>query len=145
MLYHTRACSPGQWHVAALQRASASFAVQRFIFSSSWWQRIQLADSFSTTLMGKDTINFMWVTLVSTGKMTRKARKPTRTFSPGLVAIDTLTPPREHGQLKAIFSRWEAKETTKLPGTEASIPEERIPKVVQKVMNINSAAILFTS
>lgn len=41
--------------------------------------------------MGKDTINFMWVTLVSTGKMTRKARKHIWTFSPGLVAIDTLT------------------------------------------------------
>lgn len=55
------------------------------------------------------------------------------------------TAPRKHGQLKAIFSRWEAKETTKLPASEASIPNERISKVAQKVMNINSAAILFTS
>lgn len=42
-------------------------------------------------MVGKDTINFMWVALVLTGKTARKARKHTRTLSPGLVAIDTFT------------------------------------------------------
>lgn len=41
--------------------------------------------------MGKDTIYFTWATLVLTGKVARKARTHTQTFSPGLGAIDTIT------------------------------------------------------
>lgn len=46
-----------------------------------------------------------YVTLVLTDKVARKARTHTQTFPPGLVVIDTITPPRKQGQLKAIFSR----------------------------------------
>lgn len=144
MLYHTWAQDSGtrqhcrQLWLPRLLNASVSHTGhhtgfnQQAVFPQLWWGRILF-------------IFHEWLLFWQAKWPGRQGHTP-RHFPPVWEqSIQSLTPPRKHSQLKAIFSRWEARETTKLPASEASIPNERIPEVVQKVMNINSAAILFTS